>query len=121
MGFGKFLKVALTQTVKCDYCGRVIADGHYYGPRGEGYSLNAYNAQLSVFEIIKYSAKKHTFCSKMCEMNYKLAHNMNEYIEQEMDSGNPPNVNGAAMFCSNCGNALKQGARFCTRCGTKVI
>lgn len=25
------------------------------------------------------------------------------------------------MFCSNCGNQIPEGAKFCTKCGTKVI
>jgi hypothetical protein len=71
-------------------------------------------------ETIVYSSKKHNFCSKMCEMNYQLVHNMNDYVEQKMNTSNTVGENGAALFCSACGSALEQGARFCSKCGTKV-
>jgi predicted RNA-binding Zn-ribbon protein involved in translation (DUF1610 family) len=31
-----------------------------------------------------------------------------------------PNVNRAAHFCSSCGNALKQNAKFCAKCGKRM-
>jgi hypothetical protein len=129
MGFGKFLKAAVTQTIKCDYCGRVISDGHYYGPLGEGYSKKAYDAQLSVFELVVHGAKKHTFCSKMCEMSFKNSHQLNEIMQQDIErnnqvTGNQANnsfaANSTASFCSNCGGALKQNARFCSKCGNSI-
>lgn len=25
------------------------------------------------------------------------------------------------MFCKNCGNELKEGVKFCSKCGTKLV
>jgi len=55
----------------------------------------------------------------------------NELLKQQLENearasraapieSTPAPVNRANNFCSGCGNALEQGAKFCTNCGKRM-
>jgi hypothetical protein len=115
---------------------------------GSNNAAGQFQDGVGVLNTLVYSAKKRVLCD-MCKALEKHGKQIDAAIAQENaanaeqrelekenlrlenqllkqklnnESRNaPPPVNRAAVrFCSGCGNALKQGAQFCSKCGQRM-
>ena len=88
-----------------------------------GFKRDMHNHKRALFEVrdVNDIAQEEEFMRSAKGMMKELnKQEIKENKKQGKKAGSLPAGGASTGFCANCGNALKQGARFCTKCGTMV-
>jgi len=120
MGLGKALGIMLTQKIKCDNCGAVLADGtintrppqyakdtntgrYLTDINGERQRINNYGDGIGILSVIKYGSKDRVLCDYCLaeEQEKKERQEMVSAISAELSKANAEQAEQAALLQEN--------------------
>lgn len=60
------------------------------------------------------------FCDQITEINNQIATLRQKLTAMEMPKETPTSAPAAGGFCPNCGSPVREGAKFCGKCGNAM-
>lgn len=83
------------------------------------YHIFAPIACIFLLRLVIRASKKEKKREKQVGTKKNSKNSTVKTVETDIEAKNLDTRSGGRMFCSNCGNKLREGAAFCSNCGTK--